>query len=862
MNSRHTPDLSPKRLLIGVAVAMLIVLAVRLPLLRCGAFGADVPNFADEVNYVWLADSLASGNTVADTYWFRSRAPVTALLLLGLGALRGVPPEYAVCDFQVVQVVLWAALVCAIAAIAATLWDRRTALGAALLLALLPDAAMLTLLVYSETLFATALVVVVAALLLWTRQQRVRWVVLAGVAAGLGALARPTMLPLLPVFALWATLGCTPKDSTLDTGSQRTFTRFTALFTRLAPAALLVLTCTLVIAPWTIRNYRAYGGLIVIDTTGSVVLWSDNKPDGSDTVKDDIQLASTNPVERQRFATREALATIGADPTRFVRKVAREAMAAWGPADFDWTAEYWGDLLRNPRLGALLAQWHSVMLLTLPLALLGLLYAPHNGRVSTSYRFGVVGICVVYTCMIGITHFEERYRTPFMLLLLPYAAWSLAHPLVLFKKVRQPAGAAVVVGICLLGIVYSRNLWPDQWVNGQALALHGRGLARAAIGDRSGALADQEQAVRFMPALYDAAVAAANLRAAQGDERGAEHMLRTTISAARANDDDPSTPVIALQQLLIKRGSWNEADALDDRLTLAGRHQAEERFWKAGAVPKPHVTLGTSDIGLVRGFYLWETTVTGERFRWSRPQAELLVAGSGNAVCLRLNAARPPMVAAPHIIVSARGQEGDWQPLGTFSPPRTGWAWGCTPTPHNLSGPWTVRLDTSLYSPFLYEQGSDTRQLGVAVAEAVVRSDMPAIDPVTGLLLDHMAQPIPDSATAPLTLIGFDGATKVSPGEALALTLWWRGTQPPAPGTFTFVHLVDDHGATIAAYNAPLAGGTWPTPWMPDEPLADALTLPLPSNLTPGSYHLRAGAFDPGSGKVYLQSALADIQIK
>jgi len=131
-----------------------LLLALRLPFVRCGTFGSDVPNFNDENNYITLAHSLATGDTTADTTWAYTRAPAAALLLLGLARLKGLPPEFVVCEFQFVQITIWAALMLVVAGITAALFDRRAALVAALLLALTPEIALLALL---EVIFGIVL---------------------------------------------------------------------------------------------------------------------------------------------------------------------------------------------------------------------------------------------------------------------------------------------------------------------------------------------------------------------------------------------------------------------------------------------------------------------------------------------------------------------------------------------------------------------------------------------------------------------------------------------------------------------------------------------------------------------------------
>ncbi len=458
-----------------LALAALITLALRLPFLRCGAFGADVTIVYDEVNYVWLASSLANGDTYADTLWAWTRAPGVALLLLLLSWMRGLPPELVVCDFQVVQSGLWVGMLLPLSWISATLFGRRVAVVAALLLATLPLAAAMSLLVYSETLFSAGTLVTVAALLYHNRHPHPKWLVLAGVAAGLAALSRSAMLPLLPIFALWVAFpGELPgaavhtaqpiaPDPQGDEGAvlliRWSLSNFQSLHHQLhLLPPIIFLTCSvLTIAPWTLRNYLTYGGIILIDTTGAYTLWANNKVTDV-TVVLAMHAVSDNPVERQRYAMEQACQAILSDPARFVRKVALGMVEAWRPTRFE---SAWGSLtevLQRSRPAAILGQVWALTSALLPLALLGIVCAPHLDVEARRYRLVILALVASFALVVGVTHYEDRYRLPFLILLLPYAAWCLAHPQALLRALRRPLALATLALIIALIPYYSPYL--------------------------------------------------------------------------------------------------------------------------------------------------------------------------------------------------------------------------------------------------------------------------------------------------------------------------------------------------------------------------------------------------------------------
>jgi hypothetical protein len=96
-------------------------------------------------------------------------------------------------------------------------------------------------------------------------------------------------------------------------------------------------------------------------------------------------------------------------------------------------------------------------------------------------------------------------------------------------------------------------------------------------------------------------------------------------------------------------------------------------------------------------------------------------------------------------------------------------------------------------------------------------------------------------------LTGYDVAPSTpAPGDDLTLTLFWASAAP-LPASYTvFVHLVDDQNEIVAQSDSIPRGGHYPTTaWTAGEQFADDYTLSLPEDLTPGSYRLLVGLYDP-----------------
>jgi len=876
--------------ILGLLLALILLCGMRVPFLRCEAFVPGAPLLYDEKDYLHGARSFAAGDTTSDTVEAWIRAPATSWVLLTVARLQGVPPALAGCDFQLLQIGMWALVMLLVASITAHLFDRRAALASALVLALLPVAASVSLMIHADTLFSLGLVATFWALLLYARRQRLIWLVVAGLAAGGSTLTRSLLLPLLPLISLWliavASGGrgrpSSPQPASLAAagegeaefpprlsqwergqGGEGRFGCFSArsLAQLLLPCVLFVGLLALAITPWVWRNYQLYGGFIPSDTTGAINLFRDNVS-GDDVNFTTIRNQSPNPIGRQRYATQRAWQAISADPASFARKFVYSSLIGWSPGDFRRTRTFISVLLERPRTASLLTHLTMLLWLAVPLAVLGMLFAPRASRAARGYRAVMLAMALLYTVLIGVTHFEERYRLPYLLLWLPYAGWCLAHPRLLLAQLRQPAGVIAAGAIVVVSLFYIPLIWPAQWDDARALALHARGLLRDRAGDLAGALADQQVAAALQPELREARVAAARLQARAGDPVGAEQTLRATLrDADLLKLRTPADATVALQQLLHAQGRVAESTALDRALDPAIRRRAEALAWGRGANAGPALRLGIDDLGLVSGFY---SSAEAQPFRWSGPQARMLLVGSGQYACLRATANRPPDMPAPLVQLSARLDGGTAVALPAIRPPRQGWAWLCARLPAFVDAGQANKIELDLraptYNPFAAGLNNDARDLGMAISDAELRAGPLAIDPESGLLLDYAAAaPEPSEG---LRLLGISGAARGKPGANVPITLWWHAAQAPQPGVFTFLHVLDPAGQKVADYNAPLAGDQRPRPWVAAEPLLDQAALALPANLAPGRYRLIGGAFDPASGARLAQAELGTFVVE
>jgi 4-amino-4-deoxy-L-arabinose transferase-like glycosyltransferase len=251
-------------LLIALLIGVLLRVALwdRLP--RIGLIG-------DEAEYLASADWLALGRGFSwHLNYFWTRAPLYPLFLAGHIALFGRALE-PIFISQTLLSLLNIALIYALTwqlASALPAPDRPFTAGlAAGLAALYLPFASYTQILLGETLFITLLLSTLLGLGWWLRatplRTRLRVLFASGIALGLATLTRGLALGFVPVVLLWVGWHAMRNHSAQFADTSARFKRI------LIPCAVLLLGFGLIVAPWALYASRAYGGLVIIDTTGA-----------------------------------------------------------------------------------------------------------------------------------------------------------------------------------------------------------------------------------------------------------------------------------------------------------------------------------------------------------------------------------------------------------------------------------------------------------------------------------------------------------------------------------------------------------------------------------------------------------------
>jgi 4-amino-4-deoxy-L-arabinose transferase-like glycosyltransferase len=232
------------------------------------AYWTDKPLTHDEHEYLALGESIAEGHGVryekadeegrpAARY---GRAPLYPGFIAAVRLSAG--PSELVRNVRIAQAALGTMAVWLIALLATRSAGPQAGLAAAWIAAVYPPLVWISAYILSETLYSTLALASVAVLapVLDGRPAPMsppasagRNTLLGGVLAGAAVLVRPAMLFFLLLTGLWLLVR-----------------------RRVMLLAALTIGALVVVAPWTIRNYREYHRFVLVASEGGITFWTGN----------------------------------------------------------------------------------------------------------------------------------------------------------------------------------------------------------------------------------------------------------------------------------------------------------------------------------------------------------------------------------------------------------------------------------------------------------------------------------------------------------------------------------------------------------------------------------------------------------
>jgi hypothetical protein len=330
---------------VGVATSLLVIFVGW----RAQRF---VANTEDPYSFAAMARSLLSGEGFAPYgSVLNRRGPLYPVLIALVYAIGGEHPVL----IQLLQAAMLGGVCALVFDIGRRFYNRRTGLIAALvcavhpaLLRYVPDFHIETFLTFLSTLTVWRSVAVL-------EKPTAKNGALFGLCAALGALAKPVLLLYPVVFAAWWVLVKRGKGLERDAASPEPEADSAParvwLLRRWAPVLATAAAMAIVILPWTYRNYRSSGKVVLITTgfgdaflrgyifsqTDFVLLrrppYTDAENESNATFQAICASEGTvwqrNDVESERILSGVAKAKLRSDPALFVRKFAVQLFTFW-----------------------------------------------------------------------------------------------------------------------------------------------------------------------------------------------------------------------------------------------------------------------------------------------------------------------------------------------------------------------------------------------------------------------------------------------------------------------------------------------------------------------------------------------------
>ncbi len=167
----------------------------------------------------------------------------------------------------------------------------------------------------------------------------------------------------------------------------------------------------------------------------------------------------------------------------------------------------------------------------------------------------------------------------------------------------------------------------------------------------------------------------------------------------------------------------------------------------------------------------------------------------------------------------------------------------------SLSVPPSVPVGRSLLAISVRRAtGSDPLRTRGSAGEMVGRAAVRSLPIARAAMVDRPegTHASPERFGPGILLLGHTlPAERLRAGEALEVTLYWRATQALDQDFSVFVHLLDERGNLVAQRDSQPNAGQYPTStWMPGTVVRDQYTVPLPRDLSPGSYSVLVGMYE------------------
>lgn len=246
-----------------------------------------------------------------------------------------------------------------------------------------------------------------------------------GALCAIGVLINPALLSVCPFLAGWAFWQSR---------------RASPDWIKFSATAVLIFAIGLV--PWTVRNYRVFGKVIVLRSNFGLELWLGNNPNVSDTWTpwlhpNDYQEEADKYKRMGEIAymaekQREAITFMRTHPAETFHFMFRRFVDNW-LAISESPADTWSTLPLYVK---------AFMLMNFLLSLFTLLGALFIHRSRPQEAFPYAMVLLAFPLIFYLTHSSLRYRFPMDPIMMVLAAYGVAHPISLWIRRAHPYASA------------------------------------------------------------------------------------------------------------------------------------------------------------------------------------------------------------------------------------------------------------------------------------------------------------------------------------------------------------------------------------------------------------------------------------
>jgi 4-amino-4-deoxy-L-arabinose transferase-like glycosyltransferase len=646
----------------------------------------------DEVDYFRTAIALYQDGTFIDPNPVWIRVPLFPLIAAGFFHFFG--PNISVVNlFQIALSVANAYLVFLLGK---WTFGRRAGLIAAFLFAVFPPLATYPSTFFmTEPIFAFLMTLMLVLVMLALRTKSYSLAAVCGLLLGLACLTRPSAIVFAPVIAGWLI-----------------YFRRRDWKPALMSVVLAAIVALVVITPWTIRNYQAFGRVIFLDNIGAYNLWRDNNYDRRENVIQALEKIP-NPADRQSYAMARGLENITSYPVQFLAGGVQKMNYLWH-LELDSYAHFdnWDVTNRQGNLYDILPVDALLIVIGLSGAI-GAGYAISKIRGPEASSISLVLLFLLASMGPAFAfHSEARFRIDYLPALLLLSAVPFAVPKSVFTRGRYAAlkwlgvgalGAWVLVGAYSPAIMPLLTAKYDVW-RGDMIATTNPAAAEAWYQNAN-------QAMPNAPYGWDSL---GDLYRYSGQFAKSASIYNKALKILPGYVDS----TLGLADDFLQTGNATKAASLltsyfqDD---VAAQLYPWNNFAPSASTA---IDIGTGgEVGHILGFFPAEKVAgTGMTFRWTGHSSSIkFILDPGQTpktLKLWLAGSRPEGVPSPKVVVKVNGAEA-----ASFVAQRD---WYSVEVPlRELGGDnrtLVVEVQSETFRPKDMIPGStDDRELGVAI---------------------------------------------------------------------------------------------------------------------------------------------------